>query len=109
MRFAASGKVRRIRVRAVLGRIGRWTLAGVVLCLEDSIVTQRTAPESTGLHGAASPTYTASIRGTERPTFATDDLLSELTAGGATVRATSIVQQRGFLTNLLISFAPILL
>ena len=87
MRFAASGKVRRIRVRAVLGRIGRWTLAGVVLCLEDSIVTQRT--------------------GTERPTFAADDLLSELP--GATVRATSIVQQRGFLTNLLISFAPILL
>jgi len=46
---------------------------------------------------------------TERPTFATDDLLAELTAGGATVRATPIVQQRGFLTNLLISFAPILL
>jgi cell division protease FtsH len=46
---------------------------------------------------------------TERPTFATDDLLAELTAGGATVRATPIVQQRGFLTNLLISFAPLLL
>ena len=46
---------------------------------------------------------------TERPTFASDDLLSELTAGGATVRATSLVQQRGFLTNLLISFAPFLL
>lgn len=46
---------------------------------------------------------------TERPTFASDDLLSELAGGGATVRATSLVQQRGFLTNLLISFAPILL
>jgi cell division protease FtsH len=46
---------------------------------------------------------------TERPTFATDDLLTELTAGGATVRATPLVEQRGFLTNLLISFAPILL
>jgi cell division protease FtsH len=46
---------------------------------------------------------------TERPTFASDDLLAELTAGGATVRATSLVQQRGFLTNLLISFAPMLL
>ena len=46
---------------------------------------------------------------TERPTFATDDLLSELTQGGATVRATPLVQQRGFLTNLLISFAPMLL
>jgi cell division protease FtsH len=46
---------------------------------------------------------------TERPTFASDDLLAELTAGGATVRATPLVQQRGFLANLLISFAPLLL
>jgi cell division protease FtsH len=46
---------------------------------------------------------------TERPTFANDDLLAELTGGGATVRATPLVQQRGFLANLLISFAPILL
>jgi cell division protease FtsH len=46
---------------------------------------------------------------TERPTFAGDDLLSELTAGGATVRATPLVQQRGFLANLLISSAPLLL
>ena len=46
---------------------------------------------------------------TERPTFASDDLLAELTAGGASVRATPLVQQRGFLTNLLISFAPFLL
>ena len=46
---------------------------------------------------------------TERPTFANDDLLAELASGGATVRATPLVQQRGFLANLLISFAPILL
>ena len=46
---------------------------------------------------------------TERPTFANDDLLTELTQGGATVRATPIVQHRGFLTNLLMSMAPILL
>jgi cell division protease FtsH len=46
---------------------------------------------------------------TERPTFATDDLLAELTAGGATVRATPLVQQRGFFANLLISLAPLLL
>jgi cell division protease FtsH len=46
---------------------------------------------------------------TERPTFANDDLLAELIGGGATVRATPLVQQRGFLTNLLISLAPILL
>ena len=46
---------------------------------------------------------------TERPTFAGDDLLRELAAGDATVRATPLVQQRGFLTNLIISAAPILL
>jgi len=46
---------------------------------------------------------------TERPTFAHDDLLAELTAGDATVRATPLVPQRGFLANLLISFAPTLL
>jgi cell division protease FtsH len=46
---------------------------------------------------------------TERPTFATDDLLTELTNDGATVRATPLIQQRGFLTNLLVSFAPLLL
>ncbi len=46
---------------------------------------------------------------TERPTFAKDDLLAELSSQGASVRATPLVQQRGFLTNLLISLAPFLL
>jgi len=46
---------------------------------------------------------------TERPTFAGDDLLTELSSGGATVRATPIIQQRGFLTNVLVSMAPLLL
>jgi cell division protease FtsH len=46
---------------------------------------------------------------TERPTFAGDDLLAELTSGGAMVRATPLLQQRGMIANLLISFAPILL
>jgi cell division protease FtsH len=46
---------------------------------------------------------------TERPTFAADDLLSELAAENASVRATPLVQQRGFITNLLISMAPFLL
>jgi cell division protease FtsH len=46
---------------------------------------------------------------TERPTFAADDLLAELIASGATVRATPLVEQRGPLTNLLISLAPFLL
>jgi cell division protease FtsH len=46
---------------------------------------------------------------TERPTFATDDLLTELTADGATVRAKPLVQERGVLTNLLFSIGPLLL
>src|SRR5262249_19481525 len=46
---------------------------------------------------------------TERPTFAADDLLKELTAGKAIVRATPLVQERGTLTNLLVSIGPILL
>jgi cell division protease FtsH len=46
---------------------------------------------------------------TERPTFAADDLLTELAASVATVRATPIVQERGFITNLLFSIGPMLL
>ncbi|MEZ5293773.1 MAG: ATP-dependent zinc metalloprotease FtsH [Vicinamibacterales bacterium] len=46
---------------------------------------------------------------TERPTFANDDLLGELTTGGAAVRATPLVQERGILANLIISVAPFLL
>jgi len=46
---------------------------------------------------------------TERPTFAADDLLSELEASTATVRATPLVQERGFLTNLVVSMAPLVL
>src|SRR5215471_181584 len=46
---------------------------------------------------------------TERPTFAADDLLTELAAGNATVRATPIVQERGTVMNLLVSVAPFLL
>lgn len=46
---------------------------------------------------------------TERPTFAQDDLLTELERGGATVRATPVVEERGVFWNLLLSFAPIVL
>jgi len=46
---------------------------------------------------------------TERPTFAVDDLLAELAANDASVRATPLVQTRGILANLLLSLAPILL
>ncbi len=46
---------------------------------------------------------------TERPTFAKDDLLADLTKSGATVEATPVVVQRGFFSNLLGSLFPILL
>jgi cell division protease FtsH len=61
-------------------------------------------PEGTRARGGTYEKFT-----TERPTFAVDDLLSELTAKGATVRATPLVQERGFLANLLMSMAPLLL
>jgi cell division protease FtsH len=46
---------------------------------------------------------------TERPVFAEDDLMARLTEGGAIVRATPLVGERGALANLLLSFGPILL
>jgi cell division protease FtsH len=46
---------------------------------------------------------------TERPTFAVDDLLTQLEANHATVRATPIVQERGMIANLLFSIAPMVL
>ncbi|HYQ14214.1 MAG TPA: ATP-dependent metallopeptidase FtsH/Yme1/Tma family protein, partial [Polyangiaceae bacterium] len=46
---------------------------------------------------------------TERPVFAQDDLMGRLEKSKATVRATPLVEERGLLANLLISFGPILL
>lgn len=46
---------------------------------------------------------------TERPVFAQDDLMARLGKSKAIVRATPIVEERGVLTNLLISLAPIVL
>ncbi|MGW7683189.1 ATP-dependent zinc metalloprotease FtsH [Kribbella sp. NPDC054772] len=46
---------------------------------------------------------------TERPTFANDNLYGDLQKGGATVRATPVVAQRGVLWNLLISLGPFVL
>jgi cell division protease FtsH len=46
---------------------------------------------------------------TERPTFSKDDLLAELTSSTTTVRAKPLVQQRGFLMNILVSLAPLVL
>jgi cell division protease FtsH len=62
---------------------------------------------ATSLEGEKARTYRQFT--TERPTFAKDDLLLELAESGATVRATPVLQQRGFLVNLLMSLAPILL
>ncbi|HWQ54365.1 MAG TPA: ATP-dependent zinc metalloprotease FtsH [Bryobacteraceae bacterium] len=67
-------------------------------------------PEGTGQQGGSGEqgrTYQKFT--TERPTFAADDLLNELTENNATVRATPLVRQRGVLTNLLISVAPFVL
>src|SRR5690606_16775751 len=57
--------------------------------------------------GQADPNYTRFT--TERPVFAQDNLLERLAGNGTVVRAQPLVQQRGALTNLLISFGPILL
>ncbi|WP_225838532.1 ATP-dependent zinc metalloprotease FtsH [Streptomyces sp. NK08204] len=46
---------------------------------------------------------------TERPSFADDDLWANLTRHHVTVTAEPVVQHRGFLANLLISLAPMVL
>ena len=57
--------------------------------------------------GKSGSTYTKFT--TERPTFANDNLYGDLQKGGATVRATPVVAQRGVLWNLLISLGPFIL
>jgi cell division protease FtsH len=46
---------------------------------------------------------------TERPVFAQDDLMVRLEKSKATVRATPLIEERGLLTNSLLSFGPVLL
>ncbi|MFI1015656.1 ATP-dependent zinc metalloprotease FtsH [Streptomyces sp. NPDC020965] len=46
---------------------------------------------------------------TQRPAFADDNLWSELTAKQVTVTAEPVVKERGFLPNLLLALAPMLL
>ena len=46
---------------------------------------------------------------TTRPTFAKDDLMADLTAGDAEVKAEPLVTQRGLLGNLISSILPMLL
>jgi cell division protease FtsH len=57
--------------------------------------------------GASEATYQRFS--TERPVFAQDDLMQRLEKSKAVVRATPLVEERGLLANLLISFGPILL
>ncbi|MEU3500490.1 ATP-dependent zinc metalloprotease FtsH [Streptomyces hundungensis] len=57
--------------------------------------------------GDGSGDYTKFI--TQRPTFADDDLWSQLTKQNVTVTAEPVVEHRSFLANLLISLAPMLL
>jgi cell division protease FtsH len=71
----------------------------------ESIQGELRAPQP--IPDEAGKTYTRFA--TERPTFARDDLMSELEQKGATVRAKPIVQERGPLFNLLISLAPFVL
>src|SRR4051812_47320456 len=85
-------------------QVGKKNVTGV-FSRGDSIEGELKSPAP--VPGQAARTYKQFT--TERPTFARDDLLAELMAGGATVRATPLVPQRGFLANLLISFAPTLL
>jgi cell division protease FtsH len=68
---------------------------------------QGTLRQAVAVPGEAERTYQQFQ--TERPTFAQDDLLAELQASGASVRATPVNQERGPLYNLLISAGPLLL
>jgi cell division protease FtsH len=70
---------------------------------------QGTLREARPVSGAEQQEATYRRFSTERPVFANDDLLGKLEGHGTTVRATPVVQERGPLTNLLISVAPILL
>lgn len=60
-------------------------------------------PGVTVAEGEQAPTYVEFQ--TERPTFADDDLLARLDAAGTTVSATPVVEDRGFLGNVLVSLA----
>jgi cell division protease FtsH len=75
--------------------------------IEGALTKPATVPAQQAGEGEQARTYQRFT--TERPTFATDDLLEELTVGNAIVRATPLVQQRGVIGNLLISMAPFLL
>ncbi|MDP9408575.1 MAG: AAA family ATPase, partial [Actinomycetota bacterium] len=63
--------------------------------------------EAAPLPGEDGVTYREFV--TERPVFAEDDLLAQLERADAEVRATPVIQDRGVIANVLISFGPILL
>lgn len=72
---------------------------------EPSSQTQSLIPFVTG----SAPTGTFVQFETERPSFAQDDLLALLKEKKVEVRSTPIIVQRSLLTNVLLSFGPILL
>jgi cell division protease FtsH len=73
--------------------------------IQGALRTEKAVPEPKPKTGAASYKRFS----TERPVFAQDDLMARLAKSKATVRATPLVEERGLLANLLISFGPILL
>ncbi|GAT12319.1 protein FtsH [Mycolicibacterium novocastrense] len=70
---------------------------------------QGTLREAKPIPGQDDSTKTYEQFTTERPTYAQDDLLTQLEQGGATVSAEPLSTDRGIFWNLLLSFAPILL
>jgi cell division protease FtsH len=72
--------------------------------IQGALKKERPTPERSRF---TEPTYQRFS--TERPVFAQDDLMNRLEKSKATVRATPLVEERGVLANLLISFGPILL
>jgi cell division protease FtsH len=75
--------------------------------IQGELRTAKPIPEPEPKPKMASGTYKRFS--TERPVFAQDDLMARLDKSKATVRATPLVEERGLLTNLLISFGPLLL
>jgi cell division protease FtsH len=73
--------------------------------IQGALRTEKSVPEAKPKTGGSSYKRFS----TERPVFAQDDLMTRLEKSKATVRATPLVEERGLLANLLISFGPILL
>ena len=75
--------------------------------IQGALTEEVPVPDAEVGQGEEAPTYLHFV--TERPTFAQDDLLSALAEQGVVVKATPVVQERGFFSNLLISLLPLAL